>query len=315
MCTNNLKRYALNGATMGTRFSAIFYAPKDVNIGHLQGELQTAVQAVDEQMSPWNPASELSKFNHCAIGAEVKLPKEFATVLAAAQNISSASGGAFNICVGDLINAWGFGPNSSQPDGALIAATAANGRAVNNAIQFSPKTRMARRANNEQIDLCGIAKGYGVDRLGDVLAAEGIANFLISIDGEMKASGEKPDGSAWIVGIENPDTEARTLACTLALNNLSIASSGNYRHRVVHSECVYSHTMDPSTNAPVENGLTAVTVVADDCMSADAWATALMVMGEDAGPKFATEHGLSAWFFSGHGADASVIQTGVLSKS
>lgn len=305
------QRYALHGSTMGTRFSAIFYAMENLELSDLSEKLQMAVNRVDEQMSPWKPQSALMQLNQAPIGFEIQLPNEFAIVLARAQQISEDSGGAFDFCLGNITNAWGFGPHKSQPDRAQIKAVANQNKSHMDAIHFDPVTKRARRQQDIKIDLCGIAKGYGVDVLGDVLEEAGISNYLVSIDGEMKASGQKPDGQAWIVGVEEPNSKVRNVACSLELSDLAIASSGNYRHQVMIDEETYSHIFDPRTKMPVKNTVVAVSVVAGDCMSADAWATALMVMGEEAGPKFAKVHQLSAIFFVKNGPEASVIETGV----
>lgn len=311
----HIKRYALNGPTMGTRYSAIFYATDDLDIAELTTKMQTAVDTVDNQMSPWKPQSALVQFNQTPLGVAIQLPREFATVLARAQQISSASNGAFGIYVGKITNAWGFGPHNSEPDHEQIKAVADFDPSDIDAIQFDPVTGIACRRKDVQIDLCGIAKGYGVDLLGEALDHAGISNYLVSIDGEMKSSGEKPDGEAWVVGIEEPNPEMRQVARTLELNNLAVASSGNYRHQVVRGETIHSHTIDPKTNAPVSNNLAAVTVLADDCMSADAWATVLMVMGERAGPSFAEAHDLSALFFVQRGSGDPIIETGIFARS
>ena len=306
-----IQRYALNGPTMGTRFSAIFYTKENLDLGTLNAKLQTAVNGIDEQMSPWKPQSALMELNQAPIGHEIHIPNEFAIVLARAQQISANSGGAFDFCLGKITNAWGFGPHKSQPDQEQITALANQNSPSLEAIHFNPTTQRARRQQDIQIDLCGIAKGYGVDVLGDVLEQAGVSNYLVSIDGEMKASGQKPDGQAWMIGVEGPDSGVRNVARVLELSDLAIASSGNYRHQVVIDEKTYSHTFDPRTNLPVENILVAVSVVADDCMTADAWATALMVMGEEAGPEFARAHQLSAIFFLKNGPETAVIETGV----
>lgn len=305
------KRYALNGPTMGTRYSAIFYSSRSLDIEDLSTQLQAAVDEVDDQMSPWKQQSALVRLNQTPVGTNLKVPEHFGKVLARAQYIGSASNGAFNMAVGEAINAWGFGPHSRRPHPEKIRVAKKPCFLTGAAVLFDPVAGVARRVSDVQIDLCGIAKGYGVDQLCHVLNAAGIKDYLVAVDGEMRSSGKKPNGRSWIIGVEEPDTRARKIAHMFELNGLAVASSGNYRHQVVLEGFVSSHTMDPSTGSPVCNNLNAVTVIADDCMSADAWATALLVMGEIDGPRFAETHGLSALFFIGDQLDQSVVKTGI----
>ncbi|MBL4875437.1 MAG: FAD:protein FMN transferase [Cohaesibacteraceae bacterium] len=309
--SNISKRYALNGPTMGTRYSAVFYSSRSLDIEELSTQLQAAVNEVDDQMSPWKQQSALVRLNQTPVGTNLKVPEHFGKVLARAQYIGSASNGAFNMAVGEAINAWGFGPHRKRPHPDKIRVAKKACFLTGAAVLFDPVASVARRVSDVQIDLCGIAKGYGVDRLCEVLEAESIEDYLVAIDGEMRSSGQKPNGLSWIIGVEEPDPGARKIAHMIELNDLAIASSGNYRHQVVQQGFVSSHTMDPSTGSPVRNNLNAVTVVADDCMSADAWATALLVMGEIDGPRFAETHGLSALFFIGDQLDRSLVETGI----
>ena len=147
-----------------------------------------------------------------------------------------------------------------------------------------------------QIDLSGIAKGHGVDCLAETLAGRGIADFIVSIDGEVRARGTKPDGSGWTVGLERADRDQRALAHTIEVSDMAIATSGDYRHWHSRGETIVSHTIDPRTGAPLDNGVCAVTVTAEHCAIADAWATALMVLGEEEGPALARQLGLDALF-------------------
>ncbi len=293
--TSTLHRRALNGPTMGSRWSAVFYAANDLDLVALGAALQEAVDRVDRQMSTWNPESDLNRLNAAPVGAWVTIPRELTTVLAAALDIGRASGGAFDIGVGDLVQAWGFGGGSRTPDPSRIASVTGRASfAPPKTLQLDPVSCRTRKLAPLTLDLSGIAKGFGVDELARVMGGFGIESWLVGIDGEMRAHGLKPDGHPWAVARERPSVGAREIDGVLELHDGAIATSGNYRHVAeIGGRCV-SHTMDPRTGSPLANDLTAVTVLAESCMIADAWATALMVLGARDGLKLARGLGLAA---------------------
>jgi thiamine biosynthesis lipoprotein len=154
----------------------------------------------------------------------------------------------------------------------------------------------ARKSAPIAIDLNGIAKGYGVDRLAETLRAHGIKGALVGIDGEMRAMGLRADGEAWTIAVEAPDPKRRTPHSVLALQDAAVATSGDYRHWVEVQGKRLSHTMDPARGAPLIASPASVTVVARTCAEADAWATALMVLGPERGAALARKHALDALF-------------------
>jgi thiamine biosynthesis lipoprotein len=167
-----------------------------------------------------------------------------------------------------------------------------------------------RKAEPVALDLNGIAKGYGVDRLAETLRDHGISDGLVGIDGEMRATGLRPDGETWTIAVEAPDAERRTPYSILALHDAAVATSGDYRHWVEVQGWRLSHTMDPRRGAPLIASPTSVTVVAPTCAEADAWATALMVLGPEEGASLARRSGLDALFLL-RDDDASVRGVGV----
>jgi thiamine biosynthesis lipoprotein len=286
-------RHALNGPTMGTRWSAVFFAGPGFDASPVQVALQQAVDCVDAQMSTWKPDSDLMRLNRAPVGTPVRVPDDLARVLALGLAVGRASGGAFDIGVGDAVQAWGFGPQAA--DAARIrSALAASRRPAHEALELVDK-RVCKRAA-VTLDLNGIAKGYGVDRLAQTLHRFGIAVGLIGIDGEMRALGLRPDGEAWTIAVEAPDPDRRAPHSVLALHDGAVATSGDYRHRVSVQGRDLSHTMDPLRAAPLLSPPASVTVLAPTCAEADAWATALMVTGPEAGMALAARQGLSALF-------------------
>jgi thiamine biosynthesis lipoprotein len=289
----DLVRHALNGPTMGTRWTATFFVPRDSDPEPVRTALQAAVDEVDAQMSTWKPDSDLMRLNAAPLDAWVALPDRLIEVLRLGCDIGHASGGAFDIGMGDVVTAWGFGADTAAPD-RIRAAMTAQRIPARDALKI--RQGRVRKTAPLAIDLNGIAKGYGVDRLAETLLACGIHAGLVGIDGEMRARGLQPDGQPWTVAVEAPDPQRRAPHSILALEDAAVATSGDYRHWVVVQGRRLSHTMDPSRRAPILVSPASVTVVAQTCAAADAWATALMVLGVKAGASLARQRGLDALF-------------------
>lgn len=289
-----LQRYSLNGATMGSRYTAVFYAPPGLDDQAIGADLFAAVDQVDCQMSSWKPDSDLCRLNAAPVKVWIDIPDALAHVLETGLQVGAASGGAFDPGVGALVAAWGFGPARSQP--AAPPAPGAPYRAAADCIELERARARVRKLAPVQIDLAGIAKGYGVDQLAACLARWEIASYLVGIDGEMRARGSKPDGQAWTVAIELPSYGVREVAGAMELADTAIATSGDYRHWTDVAGTRYAHTMNPAAQQPSRNGLAAVTVLAPTCMLADAWATAFMVLGPQGGARVAREQGMDVLF-------------------
>lgn len=288
--TQPLQRYSLSGATMGTRFSALFYAAGEIDQAAIQADLQRAVAQVDQQMSTWNPTSTLMQLNATPLGQWFSLPDELLWVLTTALRISAESDDAFDIGVGALVSACGFGPHAP--------AECLPGRqpSARQALEIDPVRRAVRKHAVISLDLNGIAKGFAVDQLARCLEQHGIHAYLVSIDGEMRAAGRKADGNAWLVALEKPLKGRREVLGALELYDSSIATSGDYRHWRERDGREYSHTINPHSGQPLLSALTSVSVICTSCMYADAWATALQVLGVARGSELAQAHGLSVLF-------------------
>lgn len=250
MSTDHPNRIALNGPTMGTRWSAVFFAQATPGPA-LAAALQAAVDEVDAVMSTWKPDSDLMRLNSAPVGLWVEVPSQLCTIVALGLQIGVESGGAFDIGVGAVVEAWGFGASRMQPDGEEIAGLGA----VTTQIDIDLANSRLRRVSDGRLDLSGIAKGFGVDRLADVLIAQGIDSFIVSIEGEMRGCGAKPDGSGWVVGLERPDREARALARTIEMTDMALATSGDYRHWRVGRHHRVAHHRSPHGSPPQHHGL------------------------------------------------------------
>ena len=288
------RRHALNGPTMGTRWSALFHAAPGFDPAPLHAALQAAVAEVDAQMSTWNPASALMRLNAAPVGDWLSVPAPLFEVLRLGLRIGAASGGAFDIGLGDAVTAWGFGPAAASA-GPIRAAMATPRRPASEVLDLDGTSQLRKRAPIT-LDLNGIAKGYGTDRLAETLGDFGITDALVGIDGEMRALGLRPDDTPWTIAVEAPDPERRTPHSILSLHDAAVATSGTYRHWVEVGGRRLSHTMDPQRGAPLQAPPASVTVIARTCAEADAWATALMVLGVEGGVPMARQHGLDALF-------------------
>lgn len=292
-----LRRLHLHGPTMGTRWSVQCDVDAQVDAEILRRALAATAAQVDEQMSPWKPASDLNRLNAAPPGAWVPLPAETMQVLARALQVCRDSDGAFDPAVGALVDAWGFGAVRDAPDPDAIRAVSQAGHApAHRALELDAPAGRARKRGPMQLDLCGIAKGYAVDCMTELLHRHGVAHALVALDGELRALGAQADGEPWAVAVESPEPGRRAAHGVLELQDLAVATSGDYRRFVDLGGVRLAHTMDTRRGAPVRNDLASVTVLARDCMSADAWATALLVAGPGEGLALAQRFGLEALF-------------------
>ncbi|MCA1860867.1 FAD:protein FMN transferase [Janthinobacterium sp. HSC-3S05] len=307
----------LRGLTMGTSWSVRLLEsamPGRAGSADLQQGLQQQLDLVVAQMSHWSDESDLGRFNRAEAGSWHSLPAAFCEVLGFAMHVSQASGGAYDPCAGALVNLWGFGPRHRYDEPgflppkddsvALLLAQRQRRR-----LELDLPARRARQPGGLQLDLSAIAKGYGVDRLARYLESQGIGHYLVEVGGELRGAGSKPDGQPWWVmleqvdGADSADHAQHPPEMLLALHGLSVATSGDYRRFFQDGTVRFSHTIDPRSGMPIANQLASVTVVHEQCMAADAWSTALTVLGPEAGMALAEEQGLAARFVrrDGHG--------------
>lgn len=288
-----VRRYSLSGSTMGTRWTALLHAPDDLDAPALADDLASSVDLVDRQMSTWNTGSDLMRLNGSTRGAWISIPPELAEVLAAALRIGRLSGGAFDIGVGSVVARWGFGARANRP--GELCEPSHPGLSID-LLEVDEARGRARKHAPLSLDLSGIAKGYGVDRLAMCCDRHGVTSYLVGIDGELRTKGIKPDGQSYAVALERPDPDCRAVLGIIEIADCAIATSGDYRHRRQVADAWVSHIMDPRTGQPMRDGPASVTVLAGTAMEADALATALLVLGEHEGPALAQALNLDALF-------------------
>lgn len=292
--------HEFTGAAMGTSYTVKMWGPglSPTEVAALIDSAVGRLEQVDRLMSMYDSTSELSRFNRQRDTVPVALSPEVIEVLAAAREVSSLTGGVFDVTVGPLVEAWGFDsggrPATLPADSVLERLSQSVGYDL---LRVDAGTGTAAKSHPEMVvDLSGIAKGYAVDRVADALGAGGAAGFLVEIGGELRAHGAKPDGTPWRVAVERPEPGRRSIHQVIELGEHAIATSGSYRDYYERDGRRYAHLLDPVTRRPVSHAGTAVSVVAPTGMEADAWATALSVLGVERGFALAQRDDVAALF-------------------
>ena len=294
----------LTGFTMGTSYH-ITVVPGDVVVTpmDLQQKVDALLVTLNQSMSTYIEDSELSALNKAPVGEAVSVSPELFDVLLLSSQVSWRSGGAFDITVGPLVNIWGFGPSKAvdePPQDTAVVAQLENVGYENVSLNLANNTVTKKKAVT--LDLSAVAKGFAVDQVAQLLAGEKLRHFMVEIGGELWLSGFNPDGKSWRIAIEQPDSLPGTVYKAIAVSDKGVATSGDYRNYFVKDGKRFSHTIDPRTGYPINHSLASVTVVADTTAEADALATAINVMGAEAGMKLAEQEGLAVYLISHDGA-------------
>jgi len=289
----------MSGRTMGTTYIVKYRPAQDTpSLKAMQIEVDALLAEINHTMSTYDQESELSRFNRLRTTDWVPASASLLAVIKAALEIGAQSEGAFDITVGPLVNLWGFGPefhpDRIPPEADIAAARERSGSDKLTLRETQPAIRKHRP--DVFLDLSGIAKGYGVDRVAELMTAHGIEHYMVEIGGEVRVRGLKEQDTPWRIAIEKPLPGERSVQTMLALSDIALATSGDYRNFFEIAGRRYSHAIDPATGWPVDNHLVSVTVLADTSMRADAWATAFQVLGHERGMAIAERLGLPVLF-------------------
>ena len=304
---------------MGTTYAVELVVPIDSALrAKLAQLIEAELAAINRAMSTYDPRSELSAFNQRQDLSWAPASRGLVEVLDSASEISASTQGAFDVTVGPLVDLWGFGPQYRDrrvPNAAAIER-------VRNSVGYqhvqtdSFVSAIRKTHSRTQVDLSGIGKGYGVDRVAMILDRQGIGDYLVEIGGEFRAKGTTATGRSWRVAIQRPvggqRSHGKTLGETIVLENRAIATSGTTVDFFEEGGRHYSHSIDPATARPVEHPAMAVSVVADTAMEADGWATALLVLGPERGYSLAQARGLAALLVTAAGSTFDVRVTDAL---
>ena len=280
--------FRFTGETMGTTYSIVI-ADSMVNLALIEStkiKVDNVLKNVNLQMSTWDPKSEIAMFNKKTDDQPVTISPDFIKVLKLSDVINRESEGAFDPTVGPLVDLWGFGKEGSRFTPPSDEDVENRRKYVGfDLIEIVDNNMIKKKHPETQLDLSAIAKGFGVDRVADLLKTMDYENFMVEIGGEVVVSGQKKSGK-WRIGIDRPYFDAvpgQNLEAVIEVSNAGVATSGDYRNYFVSDDKTYSHTIDPVTGRPIVNGVASVTVIAPKCVLADAMATAIMVMGASKG--------------------------------
>lgn len=289
----------INGYAMGTTWTVKYEGPVDSRSRkELRAELDARLADLENMMSTWRDETEISRFNRSGSTNWIKVSPDVIAVVEQARQVSRESGGAFDVTAYPLIRLWGFGggePPGKLPDAKSVRALLSS--VGNSLLQMRASPPALRKLHPKtQIDLSALAKGYAVDALARILADRGCTNYLVEIGGELRGSGLREKGGAWRVGVEDPIVGESHVGDVVALGAGALASSGDYRNNLPIDEKRYAHIIDPKSGWPLLQRGVAVSVLADSCMDADAWATAMTVIGRTNGIPLANTNGLAVMF-------------------
>ena len=287
---------AFSGRTMGTAYHITAHG---LSGGTTPETLIHAVDSVlndiNNKMSMYMQDSELSRFNVHISSEPFAVSAETAEVFRISQQVSEISGGAFDITIGPLVRAWGFGPEkiSHNPDDTTVAAL--RRQVAWNLVEVQDNNMLVKKCPHLNCDLSAVAKGYGVDKTAEALDLLDIENYLVEVGGEVRTKGVNSDGQPWRIAIEKPMDEGQQPQRVVELSGMSLATSGDYRIFRVENEKRISHTIDPRTGHPVTNNLASASVIHPSCTWADAYATVLSTLGYEEGHIFAQQKHLAAY--------------------
>jgi thiamine biosynthesis lipoprotein len=287
----------LTGHTMGTSYSIkLIPDPGIAARDSLQQAVDARLAEINRQMSTYLPDSDLMRFNLAQSDQWQAVPAALVELIERAQQISLLSDGMYDVTVGPLVNLWGFGSSGTRdtpPTAQQIAALLPLVGFKHLQTRRSPPG-LRKAVTGLQVDLSSIAKGWAVDQIAGLLRERGVRDFLVEIGGEVYASGEKHPGEGWHIAIEQPLYDRRAVERVIELHDMAVATSGDYRNFFPAGDRLYSHTIDPRSGQAVQHRLASVTVLADNCTDADAWATALMALGDRRAGDLADRQGLKA---------------------
>lgn len=295
---------------MGTTYQVKIVDAADTDETSLRGEIEHALDDVDQRLSTYRQDSEISRFNRASSSEWFAVSPATAAIVVDAEKFHRVTDGALDITVGPLVRLWHFGPEAISQTSSLAdiappdEVTLQAARAVVGQSRLEVRTEppaLRKQVAGLEIDLSSIGEGYAIDRIASLLASRGYEDFLVELGGEVRASGHGPGGKPWRIAVQRPDASQLQAQAFLELSNAAVATSGDYHRYFEHHGRRYSHIIDPATGRPIEHPLAAVTVAADDALTADAWDTALLVLGPERGYQTAVERKVAALLISRDG--------------
>lgn len=275
----------ISGPAQGTTYNVTYLAGENSNY---RTSIDSILKKIDSSLSTYLPASIISRINRN--DSTVQVDKLFTEVFNKSMEVSQTTNGLFDVTVAPLVNAWGFGfKKKEKVTKELIDSLL---KYVGYKKVSLAGNKLVKTDSNVMLDFNAIAQGYTVDVLANFLESNGINNYLVEVGGELRGKGKKLNDSSWTVGLEQPNDipDGDALKAILQVNNQAVATSGNYKRFYIEDGKKYTHILNPFTGYPAKNSLLSASVVADNCMTADAYATAFMVMGVEQSKQFLAAH-------------------------
>jgi len=302
----------LSGNVFGTSWSLVYLGgPEGVTPEQVKADIEAAFELVNESMNHYDADSLISQFNSAPSGMPIEVDWDFSYVLTAAIDVNAATDGAYDVTVSALSALWGFGPGGPRRFPEPAEVEEALSRVGLAHLDWQSDTRMlAKQVPGLALDFSSLAKGYAVDLGADALVNLNIPRFMLEVGGEVRVEGSSPRGDAWRIAIERPEPGSRgSMQAALLVSDTAIATSGDYRNFFEQGGRRYSHLIDPRNGYPVQHDVVSVTVVHGSAMMADAWATALTVLGSEEAMALAESRQLAVYLLKRSGEDLEVMTT------
>ena len=314
-CVDKAQPVVFTGATMGTSYH-IKLINGDTPIPSDLGErIGARLQELDNKFTTYQDNSELMQFNQSQLNQSHVVSVDMRAVLRIAKKVFNLSGGAFDPTIAPLVNLWGFGPSYT---GDVVPQSVDISELLSsvgfNYLVFDEQSGTVSRDADIQLDLSAVAKGYAVDAIAALLDSHGYQNYMVEVGGELRVNGRKENDQLWRIAIEKPSIHQSGVQYALSLENIAVATSGDYRNYFESEGKRYSHTIDPRTGYPIEHNLASVTVLADTTAMADALATAMMVMGPESAMKLAEQQKLAVYLLVKEGDDFKPLSSAMFTQ-
>lgn len=308
----------VRGPTMGTSYHVQVVGASASEEPSLRAEIESALADIDRRLSTFRQDSEISRFNRAPADQWFRVSPATAEIVAAAKQFAEDSKGALDVTVGPLVRVWHFGPDAiaeaTSPDDLVpptdleIDTARAQTGYEKLDVRLDPPV-LRKHVAGLEIDLSSIGEGHAIDRIVKILSQRKCLDYLVELGGEVRVHGHNPSGRPWRVAIQQPSDDSDRVYAFIELQNAAVATSGDYRRYFEFNGNRYSHIIDPRTSRPIAHHLAAVTVAADTALEADAWDTALLVLGPEQGYRYAVERNLAALFISREGNRFSARET------
>ncbi len=316
-CSFDDRPVTMGGPIFGTSWSLTYLDVNDeVDSAVVRAEIESVFELVNNSMNHYQPTSLISRFNALPVYEPVEVDWDFAYVLSTALTLSEVTAGAYDVTVSALSELWGFGSGGPKRFPTQSVITEAMSAVGVGQLSWQPEIRrLAKNVPGLALDFSSLAKGYAVDLGADALDDAGILHYMLEVGGEVRVRGLSPRGDAWRIAVESPLVATRgAVQAALAVTDVGIATSGDYRNFFEHEGRRYSHLINPLTGYPIQHDLVSVTVVHGSAMMADAWATALTVMGSARALAVAEQRDLAVYLLKRSGDELETVSSAAMTQ-